>query len=1087
MRRPVLFLLTLALPAAALDIRWPTGLLQLDEQGRVTALVDTATGRHVAVPGRPLCRVQTAGGWLDPEAAMLVGETLTLRFAGGLALHWQVRTGPSFAWFELARLEGGDGIQSLRLADLTIRDLPTLAAVLGAAYDDRFAVAVIATHPNVKGGGVPGGSGGGNLTGVTHTFEPVTDDAPQGRAAARFAATSTRPTGDGWSHRPRPLTPSLDLTGLQSIRLRVRGDGGGQQLKVQLSDGRGGYRDDYIPITFEGWREVVCDRPALNTVDLSQVTTLAFYYNGLPANRAVECRLDDVRALLAGGRTVVLEDFEDPNSELWGRGGHLLRAETFARYGLTPAGFALVACPRDRFEESLAACEQACGLPSPRPGGAWGKTSLAKDRSYLFITRCGEQDIDEVIRWAERGGFATVLIGDGSWNASCGHHEVNQAFFPEGLPSLRRAVDKFHAAGLRVGLHWLAPAVYARDGYVTPKPDDRLVVDAAGVLAADLDAKADFIPLREPPAGFPAEDGGYHGNGTVVRLGDELISYRALKLDAPYGLTGCQRGHHGTVAASHAAGGEVRHLLRSYGYYLFDQDTSLAAEVAANVAKVAGAVGADMVYWDGSERLQGEHWYYNAKLQDLYYRTIANPDLFCQGSSYSHWSWHIISRTASADGHGDVKGYLDERIPRFTWYRDNLMPLDCGWYYVYDPEVTVDQYDYILQKCLAFNCSISVQTNPLRLADHPEIGSIFDLCNLYERLRLSGLVSPEVRKLLAEPRREYRTLRDPLRLRRTVFGDWQEVAASEADGLPLPVEAKLPGARLGLQLRCGELARPGAAYHDPRSIALETFETLAPYLGQADNPAETLVTGTDKAGTTSAGVTQHWAIEPDGFQGGPCAVFTATSTRADQAGWAACGKRFAADVDLSPHAGLGFWLQGDGQGGKFKLQIRDGAGATDWYVDNSFTGWRYCQLTKPDKPSPLPIDYARIQYLMFYYNGLPANTTVTCRIGGVRALPSLDTARLVRPSLTVGGRTVTFDTTLAAGERLVWFAGEPPTVRGPQQARRTLPAVDSLPAGAATLRFAEPPNAALKLRVVQDNDETLPLPAAALQTHLPRW
>jgi len=283
----------------------------------------------------------------------------------------------------LERLDGGAAVETVRLAELTIRDLPTLAGMVGAAYDESFAVAVMATHPNVKGGGAGGGSGGGNLAGVTHRFEPLADDVKQGRQAARFAAESTRPTGDGWSHRPRSLSPPLDLRGLQAIRLWVHGDGGRQQLKVQLSDGRGGYRDDYIPIDFMGWREVTCAQPALNTVDLANVATLAFYYNGLPANRAVECRLDDVRAVLTDGRVVTLEDFEDPYSELWNRGGHILRAESFAKYGLTPAGFAVVACPRPRFEAALADCERAAGLPSPRPGGQW-----ARPRRRASVATC---------------------------------------------------------------------------------------------------------------------------------------------------------------------------------------------------------------------------------------------------------------------------------------------------------------------------------------------------------------------------------------------------------------------------------------------------------------------------------------------------------------------------------------------------------------------------------------------------------------------------------------------------------------------------------------------------------------------------
>jgi len=79
--------------------------------------------------------------------------------------------------------------------------------------------------------------------------------------------------------------------------------------------------------------------------------------------------------------------------------------------------------------------------------------------------------------------------------------------------------------------------------------------------------------------------------------------------------------------------------------------------VVANVARTADAIGADMLYWDGSERLQGDHWYYKAKQPDLYYRTVANKDIALPGLQLQPWSRHNVSRTASADGHGDVKGY----------------------------------------------------------------------------------------------------------------------------------------------------------------------------------------------------------------------------------------------------------------------------------------------------------------------------------------------------------------------------------------------------------------------------------------------
>ncbi|MBI2299727.1 MAG: hypothetical protein HYU66_12440 [Armatimonadetes bacterium] len=533
----------------------------------------------------------------------------------------------------------------------------------------------------------------------------------------------------------------------------------------------------------------------------------------------------------------------------------------------------------------------------------------------------------------------------------------------------------------------------------------------------------------------------------------------------------------------------MAHLVRSYGYFLFDLGSTLADEVTGNVARVANAIKADMLYFDGSERLQsgpGEHWYDNARLQSLYYAKLSNQDTFLQGSSFSPVSWHLIQRSASADGHGDVKGYLDERTPSFSWLAGNLMPLDCGWYYVYDPEVTADQYDYILQRCLGFDCSISVQTNPANLRTHPDIGAIFDLCNVYERLRLSGRVPDETRAKLREPKREYRLLRQPLRLRRTVFGPWKELneASSACDAKPL-----MPGARLGLQLRCGGLQKPGPAYRSDKAVTLETFDDLAPYLRDPQNRFGVYVIGPEGAGSCREGCTQEFASEEGGPEGGRCGRYTATSTRADEGGYTSIGKHFDPPLDLTFHAGIGFWLRGDGQGGSFKLQIRQGPNATDYYIHNDFTAWRYFQLVRPDKPSPLPVDYTKVDYLIFYYNGLPANRTVTCWIDGVKALPALDRAAVTNPVVEAGGRTVGFPATLTDGERLCWFPGEAPYVI-PAQAgeRRVLPAAPDVlldPAAPATLRLPADASGALKMRWVQDCPEELPLPEQALATPLP--
>ena len=134
-----------------------------------------------------------------------------------------------------------------------------------------------------------------------------------------------------------------------------------------------------------------------------------------------------------------------------------------------------------------------------------------------------------------------------------------------------------------------------------------------------------------------------------VQIDDEIIRYGKL---SPDGFSNCMRGAYGTVPAAHSAGSTVHHLGRSYGRFLYDADSTILDELAENV--------------------------------------------LVQGSGYSPFSWHMHVRYASADGHGNIKRYLDQRSPSFAGYRKNLMPLDIGWYPLGSTQFRPDDVEYIL-------------------------------------------------------------------------------------------------------------------------------------------------------------------------------------------------------------------------------------------------------------------------------------------------------------------------------------------------------------------------------------------------------
>ncbi|MFA6547055.1 MAG: hypothetical protein WCS99_21740, partial [Limisphaerales bacterium] len=932
-----------------------------------------------------------------------------------------------------------------RLFSLPVPADAQIAGTVNAADLGEHAAAVMAAEPNVEARSSHSSAPRADRAGCSHEFAQ-TGEAKAGRHAARFTATSDSKSG-GWSMRGKNFPVPLDLTGCKAIRAWVHGDGKGEQLKIQLQDGAGGYRDNYLPINFQGWRQVTLTNPPINSLRYDRVATIGFYYNSLPAGQTVTCMIDHVEAIIerdGGERAELLEDFEDADSPLWSSPVvRHLQMETSKRHGVEPAAFGVIASARAGFMDALERFEPAAGLPSPRPGGVWNKKSPWTKRSYFFLTSFSEPQFDEALAIARRGGFHTILLGQETWCQGTGHYEVNRKNFPDGLDGLKRTVQRFKDAGFRVGLHFLGPSVYAPDPYLTPVPDPRLVKGATTALAADVDATTNFLQASSAPGKFPAEDGGYTGDGTVVQVGNELIWYGGRTDKPPFGFNQCRRGYLGTVAAPHQKGDLVAHLVRSYGYHMFDMDTSLLDEVAAHFSRVANTCGIDMIYFDGSERLQGDHWYYNARLHKAFFDKLANKNTLLQASSYSHYSWHLLARSASADGHGDLKGYLDERSNWFTSFAGNWMPLDIGWYYGYDPASTPDQYEYVLGATISYDSSMSFQVSTAAAAAHPFTGEILDLIARYEKLRLSGRVPAammtrlridpaisgkkpeEIRGPLRDKRIEFRLLEQDGKqsFQRVIYDEWH-AAGSGPQGATWKVQVKGTPARVGVQIHAqhGPWLDAGPSYRSPDALLLESFDDLAPYSRGVKQQAVRVIEP-GQAGSVSPGVTQRLeSSEQDAREGSRCATYSAQNANAGPGGWSAIGRSFSPPLDISWHKAIGFWMRGDGHGGKFKLQLQDSAKAMDYYVENNFTGWRYQQPPRPGKDS---IDYRNVRTMTFYYNGLPGRTNVSCGIDDVKALRALDQPAIVDPHVELGGQRWTWQGTLNEGQYLFFWPGEP--------------------------------------------------------------
>lgn len=292
---------------------------------------------------------------------------------------------------------------------------------------------------------------------------------------------------------------------------------------------------------------------------------------------------------------------------------------------------------------------------------------------------------------------------------------------------------------------------------------------------------------------------------------------------------------------------------------------------------------------------------------------------------------------------------------------------------------------------------------------------MLDIIAKYEDLRLA--VPERMKDRLRQPGKEYSLIeRDGEQLLVPVeYSEWAvcpQPTDETSDTIHLGNRWQ-EGAKLGLDIECGEVFQAGESYKNAQT--LELFEAELP---GSNTSIDTSLYDPAIHGhrATKRGVTQKVSLITDDVKEGKGACrFEATSSRSDRGGWATFGKEFDPPLALKGYKAIALWVKGDGNGEQLKVQLRDDKHAEDHYIKIDFKDWQLLELPRPERSR---VDYSRITHLNFYYNGMPGNKTVCCLIDGVKVVS--ESVSLAYPVLKVGDTRIVFPVHMSTKGRIAY-------------------------------------------------------------------
>lgn len=414
---------------------------------------------------------------------------------------------------------------------------------------------------------------------------------------------------------------------------------------------------------------------------------------------------------------------------------------------------ALFGCSTDKILETLECIELEEGLPHPMLDGKWAKVSPLANISYL-ITDFTEENFDNVLSYVQKADLKYLYHPEPFQN--WGHFALHSEHFPGGDDGMKKCVEKANACGIKVGVHTLSAFTTVNDPYVTPVPDDRLLVARASLLRNDIGEIETELAIESP------EPFKHKMWLSAVKIGSELIQYDKVSETEPWSLKNCVRGAFGTRAQSHFAGEQVGKLWE-HPYKVFFPNLELQDEYSKRLVDLFNYTGLKQISFDGLEgcSYMGHEDYGLNRFVSKWYEGQGS-DVINDASRLHHFLWHINTRMNWGEPWGAAmrEGMTKARVMNQDFFDRNLLPKMFGWYLIRLASkkfeaTTLEDLEWALSEAAGFEAGFALSINYDVLQGHGNIDKLLNAVKQWEGARMSGAFSEDQKKRLRDVKTEW--------------------------------------------------------------------------------------------------------------------------------------------------------------------------------------------------------------------------------------------------------------------------------------------------------------------------------------------